>query len=85
MGECPMIDEKSKINRFIGLFLLGNFLFCYPVMTLFNTKAVFLGIPIFFFFLFSAWLAFISLMIICAETSPRIHLKKPAHPEKKDA
>ncbi len=81
-----MIDEKSKISRFIGLFLLGNFLFCYPVMTLFNTKAVFLGIPILFLFLFSAWLILISLMIICAETSPRIHLKKPIpQKRKKDA
>lgn len=85
MGGCPMVDEKSKISRFIGLFLFGNFLFCYPVMTLFNTKAVFLGIPIFFLFLFSAWLVLISLMIICAETSPRIHLKKSIHQKKKDA
>jgi hypothetical protein len=71
-----MIDEKSKISRFVGLFLLGNFLFCYPVMTLFNTTTVFLGIPIFFFFMFSAWLVLIGLMIICSESNPKIHLDK---------
>jgi len=69
-----MIDEKSKTSRFVGLFLLGNSLFCYPVMTLFNKTAVFLGIPIFFFFMFSAWLVLIGLMIICAESDPKIHL-----------
>jgi len=66
-----MIDEKSKTTRFVGLFLLGNFLFCYPVLTLFNTTAAFLGIPIFFFFMFSAWLVLIGLMIICAESNPK--------------
>ena len=73
-GDDPMIDEKSKTSRFVGLFLLGNFLFCFPVLTLFNTKAVFLGIPIFFFFMFSAWLVLIGLMIICAESNPKIPL-----------
>ena len=79
-----MIDEKSKTSRFVGLFLLGNFLFCYPVMTLFNTKAVFLGIPIFFFFMFSAWLVLIGLMIICAESNPKIHLDKSKSTKRQD-
>ncbi len=71
-----MIDEKSKTSRFVGLFLLGNFLFSYPVMTLFNKTTVFLGIPMFFFFMFSAWLVLIGLMIICSESNPKIHLDK---------
>ncbi|EFK11417.1 conserved hypothetical protein [delta proteobacterium NaphS2] len=69
-----MIDEKLKTSRFVALFFFGHFLFCYPVMTLFNEAAVFLGIPIFFFFMFSAWLVLIGLMIICAESDPKIHL-----------
>lgn len=71
-----MINEKLKTSRFVALFFFGNFLFCYPVLTLFNTTAVFLGIPIFFFFMFSAWLVLIGLMIICAEGEPKIHLDK---------
>ncbi len=71
-----MIDEKSKTNRFIGLFLLGNFLFSYPVMTLFNTKYAFWGIPIFFLFMFTAWFLLIVLMIICVEKNPKIQPKK---------
>jgi len=75
-GKGPMIDEKSKTSRFIGIFLLSNFLFCYPVLTLFNIKTIFFGVPVFFFFLFSAWLGLIGLLMICAETSPRIQLSK---------
>ncbi len=71
-----MIDEKSKTNRFVGLFLLGNFLFSYPVMTLFNTESAFWGIPIFFFFMFIAWLLLIGLMIICVEKNPKIQPNK---------
>ena len=57
-----MIDEKSKTSRFIGLFFLGNFLFCYPVLTLFNLNIMILGIPVFFLFFFLAWLGLISLI-----------------------
>ncbi len=67
-----MVNEKSKTNRFVGLFLLANFLFSYPVMTLFNAQSAFWGIPIFFFFMFMAWLLLIVLMIICVEKNPRI-------------
>ena len=66
-----MIDEKSKTSQFIGLFLLGNFLFCYPVLTLFNFPTMFLGIPVFFLYLFSAWLGLIGLVILCTETGKR--------------
>ncbi len=74
-----MVDEKSNTSRFIGLFLLGNFLFCYPVLTLFNSKTLFLGIPVFFLYLFSAWLVMIGLMIMCTETRPGTVFKKTKH------
>ncbi len=67
-----MVDEKSMTSRFAGLFLLGNFLFSYPVMTLFNYKTRFLGIPVFFFFMFSAWMSIIVLMMVCVEKKPKI-------------
>jgi hypothetical protein len=78
-----MIDEKSKTSRFVGLFFLGNFLFCYPVLTLFNSNIMILGIPIFFLFFFLAWLGLISLMIVGTETSPRILMNKSTFSEDK--
>jgi hypothetical protein len=76
-----MLDEKSKTSRFIGLFLLGNFLFCYPVLTLFDLPVMISGIPIFFLFIFSAWLGLICLILICAETSPKIQMEDPLRPD----
>lgn len=63
-----MNNEKSKSNLFICLFLLGNFLFSYPILTLFNIKTIVLGIPVFFFYMFSAWVGLIILMIVCTES-----------------
>ncbi|MFH2059158.1 MAG: hypothetical protein ABIJ59_09680 [Pseudomonadota bacterium] len=78
-----MIDEKSKNSRFLGLFFLGNFIFCYPILTLFNSSIMVLGIPVLFLFLFSAWLGLICLMIVGTEISPRILLNKPTVSEDK--
>lgn len=78
-----MIDGKSKTSRFLGVFFLGNFLFSYPVLTLFNSNIMVLGIPVFFLFFLLAWLGLISLMIVSTETSPRILVNKPNFSEDK--
>ncbi len=64
------MDEKSRTNRFIGLFLLGNFLFCYPILTLFNNNRIIFGIPLFFLYFFFAWILLIALMIRCTRERP---------------
>ena len=71
-----LMDKNSKPNRFIGLFLLGNFLFCYPILTLFNIHRMVLGIPLFFLYFFFAWVLLIILMIRCTQKSPKANLKK---------
>jgi hypothetical protein len=71
-----MMDEKSRTNRFIGLFLLGNFLFCYPILTLFNHNTMVWGIPLFFLYFFFAWVLLILLMIRCTQKRPDTHLNK---------
>jgi hypothetical protein len=60
-----MPDIRSKSGRFIGLFLLGCFLFSYPVLTLFNREDRLFGIPLFFFYLFFAWAILIIFTIAC--------------------
>ncbi len=68
------MDEKSRTNRFIGLLLLGNFLFCYPILTLFNSNRIVFGVPLFFLYFFFAWILLIVLMIRC--TGERSGTKK---------
>jgi hypothetical protein len=70
------MEAKSKTNQFIGLFLLGNFLFCYPILTLFNTTGRVGGIPVFFLYFFLAWGLLIVLMILGTRETPEPNLKK---------
>ncbi len=60
-----MLENKSITGRYIGLFLAGCFLFSYPILTLFNMPVFVMGIPLFFFFLFAAWVVLIFLIMVC--------------------
>ena len=62
-----MPDNRSKSGRFVGLFLLGGFLFSYPVLTLFNLEDRLFGIPLLFFYLFFAWMVLIIFTIACGK------------------
>lgn len=48
--------------RLVALFLAGCLLFNYPVLSLFDRPAVFLGLPLLFVYLFAAWFGLIALM-----------------------
>jgi hypothetical protein len=49
-------------DRMIALFLLGVLGFNAPLLSIFNTDARLLGIPMLYFYLFVAWAALIVLM-----------------------
>lgn len=61
-----MLDDKSMAGRCLGLFLLGWFLFSYPVLTIFNLPDLVLGVPLFFLYLFTAWLVLMLLVFMFA-------------------
>jgi hypothetical protein len=48
--------------------LLGALLFNYPFLALFNRATLFLGIPIFYVYLFAVWAALIALMAYVVES-----------------
>ncbi|MEW5963094.1 MAG: hypothetical protein AB1749_05980 [Pseudomonadota bacterium] len=54
-------------ERLIALFLLGIVLFTPPFLGIFNVATVTAGIPTFYLYLFSAWLALIVLVALAAE------------------
>jgi hypothetical protein len=56
------MDEVKKAQRFLAVCLLGALLFNYPFLALFNRAGLFLGIPIFYAYLFGVWAALIALM-----------------------
>ncbi|WP_020654292.1 hypothetical protein [Massilia niastensis] len=51
-----------KGERLIALFLLGNVLFNYPVLALFNRTGTVFGIPVLYAYVFGAWALFIVLL-----------------------
>jgi len=53
--------------RLVALFLLGCVLFNYPLLYLFNSHQMVLGIPVLYAYLFGSWLALIALMALVIE------------------
>ena len=61
--NTPGIDHQ----RLIALFLLGWVLFNFPMLSLFNRPATFLGIPALYVYIFTAWALMIALVAWIAE------------------
>ena len=66
-----MLDNRSLTERYIGLFLFGFFLFCYPVLTIFNLPYLLFGIPLLFFYIL------IVFIIFCGKIPDRVHSSEP--------
>ncbi len=56
-----MTRDKLKNGRLVAVFLIGLVLFNYPLLSLFNMDGLFLGIPLFYVYMFAAWLSVIVL------------------------
>ena len=63
-----MINQKSKTGKLAALFILGNVLFNYPILTIFNLKLMFFGIPLLYLYIFTVWLALIIAIIYVTQT-----------------
>ncbi len=50
----------------LALFVLGLLIFNPPILSLFSTDGFIAGIPLLYFYLFSAWGAFIALLFLSA-------------------
>jgi hypothetical protein len=62
-----MNKPNVKGQRLVALFLLGNVLFNYPFLALFNHPATVLGIPVLYLYVFGAWAVLIVLLAIVVE------------------
>lgn len=50
-----MTRDKLKSGRLVAIFLTGLVLFNYPLLSLFNLDSLYMGIPLFYIYLFTAW------------------------------
>ena len=51
----------TRAHRIASLFLLGLFLFNYPMLALFNVSQTVFGVPVMYAYLFAAWALVIAL------------------------
>lgn len=58
-----MTPDAIINKRLVALFLLGCVLFNYPILSLFNSAVLVLGIPLFYLYLFSVWAVLIGLLV----------------------
>lgn len=65
-----MIEAARRAPRLVALCMLGCLLFNYPVLALFNVNGAVLGIPILYFYIFSAWAVLILLMALAVDRRP---------------
>ncbi len=50
-----MKRTNVRNERLVALFMLGLLLFNYPLVAMFNVAATFLGLPVLYLYMFSAW------------------------------
>ncbi|MEN3363537.1 MAG: hypothetical protein V7606_811 [Burkholderiales bacterium] len=62
--EKRMNKPNVKGQRLVALFVLGNLLFNYPLLALFNRPDTVLGIPLLYLYVFGAWALLIALMAL---------------------
>jgi hypothetical protein len=62
-----MTKPNVKGQRLAALFVLGNLLFNYPLLALFNQPQTALGIPILYIYVFAAWALLIALLALAVE------------------
>ncbi len=65
-----MTTVSAKSKRLVGLFLLGCVLFNHPVLNLFDSAAMFLGVPLLYLYVFAVWAGLIVLIALATRSRP---------------
>lgn len=63
-----MENKNRKSMQLVGVFFLALVFFNYPIMSLFNTGAFMMGVPLFYICLFTGWSVIILLILLTMET-----------------
>lgn len=62
-----MNKPNVKGQRLAALFVLGNLLFNYPLLAIFNQPDTVLGIPLLYVYVFGAWALLIGLLALTVQ------------------
>jgi hypothetical protein len=61
-----MASERYR-EQFIALFVMGLLVLSYPLLSLFDSPMLVLGVPLLYFYVFLAWIAIIVLAAVVVE------------------
>lgn len=64
-------------DRLIALFLLGALAISPPLLAIFRAEESVFGVPVLYFYLFTAWAALIGLLALAVETGGRRSREPP--------
>ena len=70
-----MHNPGRQTDRIITLVIVAAFAFNYPLLSVFGSSTLFLGIPVLYLYLFMAWAALIGLLRVVMKT-PRPNGRK---------
>jgi len=66
------MESKNQTNLLISLFILGSLLLNFPILSLFNLKGFLMGVPLLYFYIFTAWALLVVLIgLIMRKTTDR--------------
>ena len=71
-----MTGHRSKPGKSVGIFILGCVLFGYPILSMFNLKVAFFGIPLLYIYIFAAWIGLIFLIYLGTKTHSNSKIAK---------
>ncbi len=75
--EKTMLNQKSKSDRLAALFILGNVMFNYPILSIFNLDRFPWGVPLLYLYIFTVWAALILALIFATWARSRGSSVKP--------
>lgn len=67
MPERKMPETKRQNERLIVMIIIGTIALNFPFLSLFSKVRLFLGIPVLYLYIFSAWVLFILCLALVLE------------------
>lgn len=64
------MTNRKHHERLVVLFILGVLVLNYPILYLFGSNAMWLGIPALYLYLFACWFVLIVLLAVLVERRP---------------
>jgi hypothetical protein len=72
-GDGSQIPEpERRVERLLGLLILGLMLLNFPLLSIFSLGAYFCGIPVLYFYLFSVWFLIIGVTAFILRSRPSV-------------